>query len=46
MTLKRAIEILIEYNKWRVDAEITMQDPSLITVALDKVIADYLRKNK
>ena len=46
MTLKRAIEILIEHNKWRVGAEITMQEPSLITVALDKVIADYLRKNK
>ena len=46
MTLKRAIEVLIEHNKWRQGAEIIMQDPSLITVALDKVIADYLRKNK
>ena len=46
MTLKRAIEILIDHNKWRVGGEIPMQEPSLITIALDKVIADYLRKNK
>ncbi len=48
MELSRAIEILTEYNKWRVgDVEDSpMLEPSLITIALDVVIADYNRKQK
>ncbi len=48
MELSRAIEILTEYNKWRVgDVEdAPMLEPSLITIALDVVIADYNRKQK
>jgi len=44
MELSRAIEILIEYNKWRLGAETPQLEPSLITIALNKVIEEYTTK--
>ncbi len=44
MELIRAIEILTEYNKWRLGADTPMLEPSLITVALNKVIEEYTTK--
>ena len=44
MELQRAIEILTEYNKWRLGADTPMLEPSLITVALNKVIEEYTTK--
>ena len=41
MELKRAIEILTEYNKWRIGEDVPMIEPSLITVAINKIIANY-----
>jgi hypothetical protein len=46
MELKRAIEILTEYNRWRVGEDIPMIEPSLITVALNEVIANYNKREK
>lgn len=44
MELSRAIEILTEYNKWRLGAETPQLEPSLITSALNKVIEEYTTK--
>jgi hypothetical protein len=44
MELKRAIEILTEYNRWRLGEDVPMIEPSLITVALNKVIDEYTTK--
>lgn len=46
MTTKRALEILIAHNKWRNGADIPMQEPALLTVALNKVIFELSRKIK
>ena len=46
MELIRAIEILTEYNKWRLGADTPMLEPSLITVAINKVIANYNQTKK
>jgi hypothetical protein len=46
MELKRAIEILTEYNQWRLGEDIPMIEPSLITVALNEVIANYNKREK
>jgi hypothetical protein len=46
MELKRAIEILTEYNKWRLGADAPMLEPSLITVALNKIIDNYNQTKK
>ena len=45
MELKQAIEILTEYNQWRLGEDIPMIEPSLITVALNEVIEEYNNKN-
>ena len=39
MKLKRAIKILEDHNKWRRGAEIEMQEPKVIGIALDTVIS-------
>jgi hypothetical protein len=44
MELKRAIEILTEYNQWRLGANIEIMQPSQITLALNKVIEEYTTK--
>jgi hypothetical protein len=46
MELIRAIEILTEYNKWRLGEDTQMLEPSLITVAINKVIANYNQTKK
>lgn len=38
MTKEQAIKILIEHNKWRLGAEIQMQDPKEITAAINLAI--------
>jgi hypothetical protein len=46
MELKQAIEILTEYNRWRVGEDIPMIEPSQITLALNKVIDEYTKKSE
>ena len=46
MELIRSIEILTEYNKWRLGEDTQMLEPSLITVAINKVIANYNQTKK
>jgi hypothetical protein len=44
MTLQEAVELLIEYNKWRRDSETVMPMPNSkeIGIAID-VVTDYLK---
>ena len=46
MELQRAIEILTEYNKWRLGANVDMVQPSTLTVAINKIIANYNQTKK
>ena len=44
MELKRAIEILTLYNRWRIGENVDIVQPSTITLALNKVIEEYTNK--
>ena len=44
MELKRAIEVLTIYNQWRIGENVEIMQPSTITVALNKVIDEYTKK--
>jgi len=44
MELKRAIEVLTIYNQWRLGADVEIMQPSTITLALNKVIEEYTKK--
>lgn len=41
MNIKEAIEILKRHNKWRRGAEIPMENPTIIGIAIDTVINYY-----
>ena len=44
MTEKEAIIILTYYNDWRMGADIPMQEPEVITEALETIIKAYYKK--
>lgn len=46
MTIGQALEILIEFQKWRRGAEIPMQEPRIIGEAIDVAIAMLKGKTK
>ncbi len=41
MSLKEAIEILKQYNNWRLGDDSDMLDPKLISEAIELVIQEY-----
>lgn len=46
MTEKEAIIILTYYNDWRMGADIPMQEPAVITEAINTIVNAYKKRNK
>lgn len=44
MKLKKAFKILQRHNKWRRGAEIPMENPTELGIAIDKIIQKFKSK--